>query len=196
MNPQPLAGSRWSWPKCRSCPPQTGPGERLWALLEKRSNAIGWVEIMQWSFTESFICLAVATRKRKKTQEVCPQSVLGPLLNGGLPLGGGGGGVGGLGSSGAAASAASPDVKPVLLSGLLQPDAFCLAPEMFVDPSAWITFQHLFLFHPVCCAIRESSRQALKEQVGLPSAGTFGSAAAAAAAASSAAGAVSAIIQC
>lgn len=62
--------------------------------------------------------------KKKKTQEVCSQSVQGPTLNGGLPLGGGGGGVGGLGSSGAAASAASPDVKQVLLSGLLQPDAF------------------------------------------------------------------------
>lgn len=62
--------------------------------------------------------------KKKKPPEVCPQSLLCSLFNGGLPLGGGGGGVGGLGSSDAAASGASPDVKQALLSGLLLPAAW------------------------------------------------------------------------
>lgn len=65
-----------------------------------------------------------SVEKEKNTRSMSTISPIGPLLNGGLPLGGGGGGVGALGSSGAAASAASPDVKPVLLSGLLQPDVF------------------------------------------------------------------------
>lgn len=129
----------------------------------KAEQTIWWVEIMQWSFRSEADRLFSSHYTKKKTQEVCAQSLLGSLLNRGLPLGGGGGGVGGLGSSGAAASGASPEVKQALLSGLLLPAA-CVRHRkcswIHLPGSLFNIYSYFIRF--VVSGVRKSSKHALK----------------------------------